>query len=55
MSTTSFNFTVSYPGDLLEHSLVDLTVTNSSIFPPGTILDAWCLDKNIQLDMCRKM
>lgn len=51
MTTASFNFTVSYPGDLLEHSLLDLTVTNSSIFPPGTVLDAWCLDKNIQLDV----
>jgi protocatechuate 3,4-dioxygenase beta subunit len=50
MSTPSFNFTVSYPGNLLEHSLVDLTVTNSSLFPPGTILDAWCLDKNVNLD-----
>lgn len=51
MSTPFFTFTVAYPGDLLEHSLLDLSVTNGSIFPPGTVLDAWCLDKSINLDI----
>ncbi len=49
MSTPFFNFTISYPGNLLEHSFLDLTVTNSSIFPPGTVLDGWCLDKSIDV------
>ncbi len=49
MSTPSFNFTISYPGNLLEQSFLDLTVTNSSIFPAGTVLDAWCLDKSIDV------
>ena len=47
MSTPFFNFTLSYPGNLQEPSFLDLTVSNNSLFPPGTVLDAWCLDKSI--------
>ena len=50
----TITFTLSFPGVLLEPSLLDLTVTSSTSpgFPYlGQVYDAWCLDRMVQIDV----
>lgn len=48
---------VFYPGALLEPSFLDVAVISDSILNPaypnpiGTYYDAWCLDRNVQIDL----
>lgn len=53
-ATPSISAYISYPGSLLEPSLLDLTIKSASILNPqsaagGTVYDAWCLDERVQL------
>jgi len=55
-ATPSIALTITYPGNLLKPSLLDIVIKGTSVFNPsgssvGTTYDAWCLIEEIDLPL----